>query len=227
MAQATASPLSDRGAAMQVVVAHETKFQALSSRNRNKQQPPSSTSGQNARHAVGRSTPSQRVDDKHTTTTTTTTTSSSATPKFTMPPAKRVKSSAAADARSSTAGSGRPTTDDLEGENEFANLARQHWLKSKRSASGKVKVKNDVLKREIWDALEKDNFPLKSLLMLEGLQALESYLWPGYGEDSSNYHVLLIVLIVNAKRRERLDAWGEFSFLSSMSQSKLIQGAHT
>ena len=37
---------------------------------------------------------------------------------------------------------------------------------------------------------------------------MHSYLWPGYGEDSSNYHVLLIVLIVNAKRRERLDAWG-------------------
>lgn len=36
-----------------------------------------------------------------------------------------------------------------------------------------------------------------------------SYLWPGYTEDSSNYHVLLIVLIVNAKRRERLETWGE------------------
>ncbi|KAK0637250.1 hypothetical protein B0T17DRAFT_567791 [Bombardia bombarda] len=126
-----------------------------------------------------------------------------------MPPAKRVKSSA--DARPN-AGSGRPTTEDLEGESEFANLARQHWLKTTKSKrAGKVKVKNDILKREIWDALEKDDFPLKSLLVLEGLQTLESYLWPGYGEDSSNYHVLLIVLIVNAKRRERLDAWDVFS----------------
>ncbi|KAK4167677.1 P-loop containing nucleoside triphosphate hydrolase protein [Cladorrhinum sp. PSN259] len=127
-----------------------------------------------------------------------------------MPPAKRVKSSA--DARPNLA-SGRPTVEDLEGESEFATLARQHWLATPRKSPEdvKVKVKNDVLKREIWDTLEKENFPLKSLLVLEGLQTLEGYLWPGYTEDSSNYHVLLIVLIVNAKRRERLDTWDLFS----------------
>ncbi|KAK4193968.1 P-loop containing nucleoside triphosphate hydrolase protein [Podospora australis] len=124
-----------------------------------------------------------------------------------MPPAKRVKSSANS---GSKAVSGRPTVEDLEGESEFATLARQHWLTTSRKTA-EVKVKNDVLKREIWDTLEKEDFPLKSLLVLEGLQTLESYLWPGYGEDSSNYHVLLIVLIVNAKRRERLDTWNIFS----------------
>ncbi|KAK0711544.1 P-loop containing nucleoside triphosphate hydrolase protein [Lasiosphaeris hirsuta] len=123
-----------------------------------------------------------------------------------MPPAKRVKSSAVTRKNSAAA---RPA-DDIEGEGEFASLARQHWLKTTKRTT-KVKVKNDVLKREIWDALEKENFPLKSLLALEGLQTLESYLWPGYGEDPSNYHVLLIVLIVNAKRRERLDSWDLFS----------------
>ncbi|KAG7290231.1 hypothetical protein NEMBOFW57_000229 [Staphylotrichum longicolle] len=134
-----------------------------------------------------------------------------------MPPAKRVKSSAESrPAAGSAAGpSGRPTVDDLEGESEFATLARQHWLKPPKSttakAKTKVKVKNEVLKRRIWDTLEKENFPLKSLLVLEGLQTLESYLWPGYGEDSSNYHVLLIVLLVNAKRRERLGTWDIFA----------------
>jgi intron-binding protein aquarius len=91
-----------------------------------------------------------------------------------MPPAKRVKSSA--DSRSKAGPSGRPTVDELEGESEFATLARQHWLKTtKQTAKSKtkVKVKNDVLKREIWDTLEKENFPLKSLLVLEGLQTLE------------------------------------------------------
>lgn len=88
-----------------------------------------------------------------------------------MPPAKRVKSSA--DARPNAGVSGRPTVDDLEGQSEFATLARQHWLKPRRTA--KVKVKNDVLKREIWDTLERENFPLKSLLVLEGLQILERY----------------------------------------------------
>ncbi|CAP69162.1 uncharacterized protein PODANS_7_11180 [Podospora anserina S mat+] len=122
-----------------------------------------------------------------------------------MPPAKRVKSSANS---GSNAASGRPTVEDLEGQSEFATLARQHWLPRKPA---EVKVNNDVLKGEIWDTLEKENFPLKSLLVLEGLQALESYLWPGYGEDSSNFHVLLIILIVNVKRRERLDTWDIFS----------------
>jgi intron-binding protein aquarius len=38
-----------------------------------------------------------------------------------------------------------------------------------------------------------------------------SYLWPGYSEDSSNFHVLLIVLIANVKWRERLETWAIFN----------------
>ncbi len=88
-----------------------------------------------------------------------------------MPPAKKLKSSGASKAKATAA---RPTTADLEGETEFAQLARQHWLKpSKRTT--KVKVKNDVVKREIWDALENDGFNYKSLLTLESLQILERY----------------------------------------------------
>ncbi len=40
------------------------------------------------------------------------------------------------------------------------------------------------MKTEIWDVLEQDDFAFKSLLVLENLQVLESYLWPGYTEDS-------------------------------------------
>lgn len=86
-----------------------------------------------------------------------------------MPKAKRLKSGTEPQSK---AGASRPTTTDIEGESEFAQLARQHWLKTFKRAA-KVKVKNDVLKRDIWDALEKENFPLKSLLVLEGLQILE------------------------------------------------------
>jgi intron-binding protein aquarius len=38
-----------------------------------------------------------------------------------------------------------------------------------------------------------------------------SYLWPGYTEESTNFHVLLSVLIVNTKRREHLDTWSEYN----------------
>ncbi|KAI1816072.1 hypothetical protein GGS20DRAFT_269815 [Poronia punctata] len=124
-----------------------------------------------------------------------------------MPNAKRLKSGAKAEARDKPPT--RPTVADLEGESEFAQLAKKHWLKTSKRAT-KVKVKNDVIKKDIWDVLEKDAFPYKSLLVLEGLQTLESYLWPGYSEDSSNFHVLLIALITNVKARERLETWSIF-----------------
>ncbi|TAQ86777.1 hypothetical protein B7494_g4893 [Chlorociboria aeruginascens] len=104
----------------------------------------------------------------------------------------------------------RPTVADLQGDNAFALLAQKLWLKPSKKPM-KVKVRQDVLKSEIWDILEKDNFAFKSLLVLENLQILENYLWPGYSEDSSNFHVLLIVLIANVRTREHLPTWNIFS----------------
>ncbi|KAF3769991.1 P-loop containing nucleoside triphosphate hydrolase protein [Cryphonectria parasitica EP155] len=125
-----------------------------------------------------------------------------------MPTAKRQKKSASSQSSKSQPSSKAPEPV-TEGESEFAQLAKQHWLKTTKRAT-KVKVKNDVLKQDIWDPLERDKFPISSLLSLESLQILESYLWPGYSEQASNHHVLLIVLIVNAKRRERLETWTIF-----------------
>ncbi|KAH9906170.1 P-loop containing nucleoside triphosphate hydrolase protein [Xylariomycetidae sp. FL2044] len=123
-----------------------------------------------------------------------------------MPTAKRLKRGAKSKAEVNPP---RPTVADLEGESEFAKLAKQHWLKPTKRAT-KFKVKNDVIKRHVWDVLEKDDFPYKSLLVLEGLQILESYLWPGYTEDASNFHVLLLALITNVKAREKLETWSLF-----------------
>jgi hypothetical protein len=66
----------------------------------------------------------------------------------------------------------RPTVADLYGDSHFASLAKQHWLKSTKKAS-KIKVKPDILKKEIWDVLEQDDFSYRSLLILENLQILE------------------------------------------------------
>lgn len=88
-----------------------------------------------------------------------------------MPTAKRQKKSSVSQTRTSQTPSA--TTPLIpEGESEFAQLAKQHWLKPSKKAT-KVKVKNDVLKRDIWDPLEKDKFPVASLLSLESLQILE------------------------------------------------------
>jgi hypothetical protein len=93
------------------------------------------------------------------------------TPAHAMPTAKRLKSNTKA-AKSNDTAPPRPTVADLEGESEFAQLAKKHWLRSTKRAAA-VKVKNDVLNKDIWQVLEKDGFPYKSLLVIEGLQTLE------------------------------------------------------
>ncbi|KAI9704038.1 MAG: hypothetical protein M1820_005660 [Bogoriella megaspora] len=111
---------------------------------------------------------------------------------------------------------GRPTLEDLHGDNHYANLARKIWANKKKPP----KVQPKVVKEEIWDQLEKDEFALGKLLLLEQLQLLEGYLWPGFGENASNWHVLLTAMMVGAKKRENLPSWellgdkpAEFSIL--------------
>jgi intron-binding protein aquarius len=86
-----------------------------------------------------------------------------------MPPRTRVKEEARREADA-----GRSTVVDDGEENSFAQLAKKHWLKNSKKAT-KVKVKQDVLKSEIWDVLEKEDFTFGSLLVLENLQILERY----------------------------------------------------
>ncbi|ODM21625.1 hypothetical protein SI65_02469 [Aspergillus cristatus] len=101
----------------------------------------------------------------------------------------------------------RPTVEDFREDSAWVKLAKTHWLE----ASNVRKAKQDVIKKEIWDPLEAEGFNVRSLLTLENLSILEKYLWPTYTEDASNYHVLLIALIVSVKQREHLSIWGIFS----------------
>jgi len=134
-----------------------------------------------------------------------------------MPKPKRVKgSSTKKDAKSdskepSTSTRAPAPAEDLtptiispDRRNQWAEVASKLWLKPKKS---RAKTKSDVVKQEIWDVLEGESFRYPSLLALENVQALESYLWPGFNEDSSNYHVLVIALLANVKRREQLETW--------------------
>ncbi len=45
-----------------------------------------------------------------------------------------------------------------------------------------------------------------------------SYLWPGYTEDSTHHHVLLIALMSTVKSREKLPVWGERQTFRTMEQ---------
>ncbi len=99
----------------------------------------------------------------------------------------------------------RPTVAELHGENHFAQVARKNWLTAKKAP----RVRPEVLKKELWDELENVDFAYSSLLILENLQLLERYLWPGLTQDASNYHHLLLALMLNVKRRENLPSWGK------------------
>ncbi len=112
-----------------------------------------------------------------------------------------------------------PTGEESEDDNRWTQLAQKHWLKPSKSG----KVRSEVIKNEIWDVLEAEDFLFRSLLLLENSQLLEkygtstyecrvlimtSYLWPGYTDASTNYHVLLTALLVTIKTREDLPSWG-------------------
>ncbi|KAG6193977.1 hypothetical protein E4U27_000060 [Claviceps purpurea] len=135
-----------------------------------------------------------------------------------MPNAKRLKGTGAGAAKAGKASKAapvaeteRPTPAEIEEEeHQFVQLARKNWLKPGKKAT-RPKVKNEVLKQGIWDVLEQDGFQYKSLVLLESLQTLESYLWPAYTDEASNFHVLLLALIANVKRREHLETWSLFA----------------
>jgi intron-binding protein aquarius len=101
-----------------------------------------------------------------------------------MPTVKRLKGSGAAKAQKQSdpkpkSTDGRPTPAEVEEEeHQFVQLARKHWLKSGK-ISTKPKVKSEVMKKEIWDVLEREGFQYKSLLLLESLQTLERYICRG------------------------------------------------
>ena len=65
----------------------------------------------------------------------------------------------------------RPDIADLEGENYWTQLARKYW--SKTTVIGTVKA--EVIKTEIWDVLEDENFQFRSLLILENLRLVEKF----------------------------------------------------
>lgn len=65
----------------------------------------------------------------------------------------------------------RPTVEDFRDDNAWVKLAKTHWLETAKVR----KVKQDVIKKDLWDALEAERFNLRSLLILENLNILEKY----------------------------------------------------
>jgi intron-binding protein aquarius len=65
----------------------------------------------------------------------------------------------------------RPSAQDLQEGNRWVDTAQKLWL----GAGDVKKIRQDVIKRELWDSLEEENFAPRSLLILENLHVLEKY----------------------------------------------------
>lgn len=130
-----------------------------------------------------------------------------------MPNNKRLRSSGAAKAqkqpesRPEKTTDGRPTPAEVEEEeHQFVQLARKHWLKPGKKTA-KPKVKNDVLKQHIWDLLEREGFPYKSLLLLESLQTLEKYVSSGSFSISRILIILSVTYGLDTPRKHQISTF--------------------
>ncbi|KAF5289862.1 hypothetical protein FQR65_LT01996 [Abscondita terminalis] len=54
------------------------------------------------------------------------------------------------------------------------------------------------------------NFSIRRIMVLEFSQYLENYLWPNYHVKASHSHMMSIVVMLNEKFRERVQAWDAF-----------------
>lgn len=66
-------------------------------------------------------------------------------------------------------GDDAPNVEELDDEDYWVLLAKKHWSESVELK----KVKSGVIKKDIWDKLENENFESRSLVTLENLHLFE------------------------------------------------------
>lgn len=91
--------------------------------------------------------------------------------------------------------------EDPERVNHWNSLALRHWSKATRAK----KVDPEVVRNEIWDVLQSNNFDFRSLLALDNLQLLEKYvplkLFAGerlYASDTYGPDLMMSRLIITS-----------------------------
>lgn len=89
-------------------------------------------------------------------------------------------------------------------------LANQYWAPQTVDSHlpYNAKIIDDIYYKEI----SKSEFSIRRIMMLEFSQYLENYLWPNYKHNESTHaHMMTIVVMLNEKFRERVDAWAVFN----------------
>ncbi|KAK6023673.1 hypothetical protein OSTOST_10532 [Ostertagia ostertagi] len=86
----------------------------------------------------------------------------------------------------------------------ITEVASKFWAPfSKTHAPYSAPLVDTIYQHEMIDT----HFNPRKIIMLEFSQYLECYLWPNYTEQASIPHVMSIVVMLNEKFRERIDAW--------------------
>lgn len=88
-------------------------------------------------------------------------------------------------------------------------MANQYW--SPNTLENHLPYNAQIIKDIYYGEVCKSNYSIRRIMLLEFSQYLENYLWPNYkSKDASHEHIMSIVVMVNEKFRERVDAWGVF-----------------
>ncbi|KAL3984757.1 AAA domain family protein [Acanthocheilonema viteae] len=96
------------------------------------------------------------------------------------------------------------TTETIQ-EDQLIQIARQHWAPH---APQNRPFDPNLIDTIYENELVRNLFMQKKVIVLEFSQYLERYLWPNFNaERANNHYVMSVVIMLNAKFRERIPVW--------------------
>ncbi|CAH1406700.1 unnamed protein product [Nezara viridula] len=99
----------------------------------------------------------------------------------------------------------KPTVDEIK-EDHITQLAADYWAPS--TVENQKPFDPEIIEVIYQKEIKGTKFNIRRIMMLEVSQYLERYLWPNYITGvSSHNHMMSIVVMMNEKFRERVEAW--------------------
>ncbi|XP_022909695.2 RNA helicase aquarius isoform X1 [Onthophagus taurus] len=100
-----------------------------------------------------------------------------------------------------------PTVEQINADH-ITQLADKYW--APHTLDNHVDFNPNVIEDIYLQDIRGSNFSVRRIMVLEFSQYLENYLWPNYKPGSSPAHIMSIVIMLNEKFRERVQAWQPF-----------------
>lgn len=100
-----------------------------------------------------------------------------------------------------------PTVEQLNAD-RITELAENYW--APHSVLNHLPFDSNIIEDIYMQDIRGSNFSIRRIMVLEFSQYLENYLWPNYHPKASHSHMISIVVMLNEKFRERVQAWEAF-----------------